>query len=74
MTPMQMAAIENEAARRSWGMVVEGSPVNNKSAAPVYVRIKPLIGTGITNAEAARRLGCSPPSITYALNKLGAKL
>lgn len=37
-------------------------------------RLRPLIGTGITQAEAAKMLNCSASSVCQALKKMGVKL
>lgn len=67
---VRMAARENKAARRTWD--AGGSVyVGRKNIAE---RVKPYIGSGMTQSAVARELGCSTVSVHTALKRLGAKL
>ncbi|MFG6524460.1 hypothetical protein [Sulfitobacter sp. M23508] len=70
MTPAQVAARENDAARRFWGSQ-EAEATRPKGVAE---KIIPLLGSGISRKEAARIIGCTPPAITNALRKIGGAL
>lgn len=40
----------------------------------VLTRVQPFIGSGLNLRQVADKLGCSPPAVSKALKKLGAKL
>lgn len=67
---IEMARKENIVARKRWD-VGGGATSYRKN---ITTRIKPYIGSGMTQTEVARALDCAVPSVTYALKKMGAKL
>jgi len=68
-----MARRENAAARRTWDVPSGDAPARTYHK-NITDSVAPYIGSGYTLAYVARALGCSVPSVHYALNKLGAKL
>ena len=67
---VKMAARENKAARRTWD-VGGGAHVGRKNIAE---RVKPYIGSGMTQTAVAKELGCSTVSVHTALKRLGETL
>lgn len=71
MTPQQVAAAENRAARLSWGLDPDCNAYKPKNV-PEHVR--EYIGSGLSTREVASRIGCAPQSVNAALRKIGGKL
>lgn len=71
MTPMQVAEIENRAARRSWGERPDSTKHRSKNVAE---KVRPYLGSGISRKDVAALIGCTPPAISDALKKICGKL
>ncbi|WCE67952.1 hypothetical protein PL335_06290 [Sulfitobacter faviae] len=71
MTPQQVAAAENRAARIAWGERPNGNEFASKN---LTQRVQEYIGSGLTTREVAGRIGCAPQSVNAALRKIGGKL
>ena len=72
---LKMAAEESRAARRAWSVGDSFADDNpDVKPAPVIERIKPFIGSGMTQQELADYLGVTRGPIVKALKTLGAKL
>lgn len=61
------AAAENRAARTTWDRA--GAP--GRKSSPVRDHLKRMLGSGISHAEAARRIGCTPGAVSNMLRREG---
>lgn len=68
MSFAEYAAAENAAARKQWN---RGGREPRAVRNSVETSLKPLIGSGITQVEAASRIGCSVARIGQILKKKG---
>jgi len=71
MTPHQVAAAENRAARIAWGEPPDGRTAQQKTVAE---RVRPFLGQGLSRREVANLIGCTTRSVGYALEKIGGAL
>ena len=71
MTPQQVAAAENRAARLSWGEPPNGNAFASKN---LTERVCEYVGSGLSTREVASRIGCAPPSVNSAPAQIGGKL
>lgn len=71
-----MARAECRAMRQSWGKGEAPLEPEKQKGPPGLIRerIVPYIGSGLTQAEVAQRLGCTRGPIVRALKELGASL
>lgn len=71
MTPAQLAARENSAVRRAWGEPPDSRRFAQKN---VTEAVRPYLGSALPRNEVARLIGCTPPSVSNALKKIGGSL
>jgi hypothetical protein len=64
------AAESNREARKRWDR--SGAP--GRKSSPVRDGLKQMLGTGISHAEAARRIGCTPGAVSNMLRREGWRL
>lgn len=65
-----IAAAENRVGRATWDR--PGAP--GRKSSTVRDRLEKILGSGISHAEAARRIGCTPGAVSNMLRREGWRL
>jgi len=67
-----LAEIENSRAREMWDDMTKSDNAKRRTYSSKTVDgLRPLLGTGITQREAARRIGVTPGTVSNMLRKHG---
>jgi hypothetical protein len=68
LDPFKVAEAENARARQNWDAPIDGKLCAKKNIKDL---IQPYLGSGLSQTEVARRLGCSGPAVSGVLKRTG---